>query len=105
LGDKVEEAYAFIAHNYCPGDEIYLFGFSRGAYTARMVAMFIGELGVLDRQDMDYFAGIFVNFQRRGTVDDPKERALIDTNLAPWLDPNSKGKQRVDIDKDGFTIK
>ncbi|KAF9270122.1 hypothetical protein L218DRAFT_14648 [Marasmius fiardii PR-910] len=29
LADKVEEAYAFIAHNYFPGDEIFLFGFSR----------------------------------------------------------------------------
>lgn len=105
LADKVEEAYAFIAHNYCPGDDIYLFGFSRGAYTARMVAMFIGEIGVLDRQDMDHFAGIFVNFQRRGTEKDPKELELIEMNLAPWLDPKSKGKQRVDIDQDGFSIR
>lgn len=29
LADKVEEAYAFIALNYFPGDEIFLFGFSR----------------------------------------------------------------------------
>ncbi|KXN90069.1 hypothetical protein AN958_05074 [Leucoagaricus sp. SymC.cos] len=105
IADKVEEAYAFIAHNYSPGDDIYLFGFSRGAYTARMVAMFIGEIGVLDRQDMDHFASIFVNFQRRGIVKDPKELELIETNLAYWLDPKSKGKQRVDIDRDGFTIK
>ncbi|XP_006454306.1 hypothetical protein AGABI2DRAFT_61172 [Agaricus bisporus var. bisporus H97] len=105
IGDKVEEVYAFIAHNYSPGDDIYLFGFSRGAYTARMVAMFIGEIGVLDRNDMDHFASIFVNFQRRGTEKDAKERDVIESNLAPWLDPKSKGKMRVDSDRDGFTIK
>ena len=31
----VVEAYQFLAFNYTPGDEIYLFGFSRGAFTAR----------------------------------------------------------------------
>jgi len=25
--------------------------------------------------------------------------------LAPWLDPKSKGKQRIDVDKDGFSIR
>jgi uncharacterized protein (DUF2235 family) len=39
--DKVEEVYNFISQNYSAGDEIFLFGFSRGAYTARMVAQFI----------------------------------------------------------------
>src|ERR1700736_6139167 len=29
------EAYGFVAHNWQPGDEIYLLGFSRGAFTAR----------------------------------------------------------------------
>lgn len=29
LGEKIQEAYAFIAQNYSPGDEIFLFGFSR----------------------------------------------------------------------------
>ncbi|KAL4069650.1 hypothetical protein V8B97DRAFT_603958 [Scleroderma yunnanense] len=64
LGEKVQEAYAFIAQNYSPGDEIFLFGFSRGAYTARMVAMFIGAIGVLDKTDMDHFAEIFVTYQK-----------------------------------------
>ena len=29
---KIRDVYAFIAHNYADGDEILLFGFSRGAY-------------------------------------------------------------------------
>ena len=31
LMEHVREAYGFIVHNWEPGDEIYLFGFSRGA--------------------------------------------------------------------------
>ena len=38
LSRNVRDAYAFLAANYCEGDEIFLFGFSRGAYTARSVA-------------------------------------------------------------------
>ncbi|PPQ62848.1 hypothetical protein CVT24_000542 [Panaeolus cyanescens] len=105
LADKVEEAYAFIAHNYNPGDEIFLFGFSRGAYTARMVAMFVGAIGVLDRKDMDHFASIFIDFQKLGKCKDQEERERLTERLAEWRDPHSKGKLRADIDGDKFNIK
>ncbi|KAF8310057.1 uncharacterized protein EI90DRAFT_3161466 [Cantharellus anzutake] len=84
LAEKVQDAYAFIAQNYCAGDEIFLFGFSRGAYTARMVAMFIGEIGVLDRGEMDHFAEIFISYQKRGKTDDPKQGAEYDDILKPF---------------------
>lgn len=35
---KIKEGYTKIAHDYLDGDQIYLFGFSRGAYTARSIA-------------------------------------------------------------------
>ncbi|KDR84943.1 hypothetical protein GALMADRAFT_301820 [Galerina marginata CBS 339.88] len=105
LADKVEDAYAFIAHNYHPGDEIFLFGFSRGAYTARMVSMFIGEIGVLNRTDMDSFASIFIDFQALGKSQDPMEKKELEEKLAPWRRPDSKGKRRADIDNDKFTVK
>ncbi|KAJ7630898.1 hypothetical protein FB45DRAFT_1058820 [Roridomyces roridus] len=105
LGDKVEEAYAFIAHNYQPGDEIFLFGFSRGAYTARMVAMFIGEIGVLDRTDMDHFATIFLAYQKLGKSKDAAETQQLKAEMAPWTSSNSPGKRRADSDQDTFSIK
>src|SRR5258708_22907425 len=37
LFDKVKEGYTKIAHDCSDGDQIFLFGFSRGAYTARSV--------------------------------------------------------------------
>lgn len=36
---NIREAYSFVATNYEPGDEIVLLGFSRGAFTARGVAV------------------------------------------------------------------
>ncbi|KAF9237321.1 hypothetical protein BU15DRAFT_48796, partial [Melanogaster broomeanus] len=102
---KVQEAYAFIAQNFHPGDEIFLFGFSRGAYTARMIAMFIGAIGVLDKTDMDHFADIFVNYQKLGKSKDPAEIAKLKAELAPWTSHTSRGKMRADSDADTFSIK
>src|SRR3979411_339024 len=41
LDEKVLQSYQFLVHNYREGDQIYLFGFSRGAYTVRVLARLI----------------------------------------------------------------
>src|SRR5262249_10206108 len=50
IDENIRSAYMFIAQNYIPGDEIFLFGFSRGAFTARSLAGFISACGILKRQ-------------------------------------------------------
>ena len=45
--------YRFIAYNHAPGDELYFFGFSRGAFTARSAAGFIRNAGILRREHAD----------------------------------------------------
>ena len=52
IDEKIEEAYLFLCLNYCPGDEIYLFGFSRGAYTVRSLAGLINCSGLLKRPEI-----------------------------------------------------
>jgi uncharacterized protein (DUF2235 family) len=52
IGNKLKEAYIFLCLNYTPGDEIYLFGFSRGAYTVRSLAGLINCSGLLQRPDI-----------------------------------------------------
>jgi hypothetical protein len=47
LEQKVKEGYLFLANNYEDGDEIYVFGFSRGAFSARSLVGFIGACGGL----------------------------------------------------------
>jgi len=50
INKNIIQAYQFIAKNYEQGDEIYLTGFSRGAYTARSVAGFIRNSGLLRKE-------------------------------------------------------
>ncbi|KAI0829014.1 hypothetical protein BC628DRAFT_1417379 [Trametes gibbosa] len=47
LGSHVQSGYEFIMQNYQSGDKICLFGFSRGAYTARALAGMIHKVGLL----------------------------------------------------------
>ena len=47
LDDKVLQSYQFLVHNYREGDQIYLFGFSRGAYTVRVLAGLIHKVGLI----------------------------------------------------------
>jgi uncharacterized protein (DUF2235 family) len=63
LRNNVKRAYAFLSLNYIPGDEIYIFGFSRGAYTARALAGVIDASGILRKQDYEKFE-IAWNFYR-----------------------------------------
>ena len=49
LSENICEAYHFLGHNFVPGSQIYLFGFSRGAYTARSLCGFIKAAGLLDK--------------------------------------------------------
>jgi|APLak6261669570_1056073.scaffolds.fasta_scaffold00038_7 uncharacterized protein (DUF2235 family) len=51
ISDNIKEGYQFICSNYEEGDEIFLFGFSRGAFTARSIAGFIHNLGILKRNN------------------------------------------------------
>ena len=50
LDRNVRQAYRFLSQFYDPGDEIYIFGFSRGAFTARSLAGYIGASGLLTRE-------------------------------------------------------
>lgn len=53
LDDNLLEAWLFLNLNYEPGDHIYLFGFSRGAYTVRSLAGLLRKIGVLRRAHVD----------------------------------------------------
>jgi uncharacterized protein (DUF2235 family) len=53
LSRNVKDAYRTIVENYEPGDELFFFGFSRGAFTARSTAGFVRNSGVLERRHLD----------------------------------------------------
>jgi len=51
LYKNIEQAYQFLIFNYDPGDEIYVFGFSRGAFTARSFVGFVKYVGIIERHN------------------------------------------------------
>ena len=66
--ENIAEAYRFLMRNWREGDEIFLFGFSRGAFTARSLGGLINTFGVL-RPDMDAMVPslLHVYFLKRDT--------------------------------------
>ena len=48
LDREVVEAYEWLMTHYEPGDELFMFGFSRGAYTARSLAGLVSKCGLLE---------------------------------------------------------
>ena len=51
INKNIMDCYRFIVHNYKPGDELFFFGFSRGAYTVRSLSGFIRNCGILKREN------------------------------------------------------
>jgi uncharacterized protein (DUF2235 family) len=49
LPDRVQNAYGYLMDVWQPGDRVFLFGFSRGAYTVRVLAGLLHGLGLLPR--------------------------------------------------------
>lgn len=48
LDRNIQSGYRWLCSNYATGDRIFLFGFSRGAYTARSLGGFVTRFGLLD---------------------------------------------------------
>ncbi len=51
LNNDICDAYTFICRNFETGDKLYLFGFSRGAYTVRAIASLLHMYGLVPRDN------------------------------------------------------
>ena len=91
LSEHVRSAYAFIVDNYRDGDEIFLFGFSRGAYTARSVAGVIAHVGLLRKHHMENFDEVW-DYYRLPTAERDKEESEFLSNF-----PDRVPRDRITI--------
>jgi len=60
--------YAYLMQHYEPGDDIFLFGFSRGAFTARALAGMLHVCGLVRRDDahlVSFAAGLYQTSENR----------------------------------------
>jgi uncharacterized protein (DUF2235 family) len=71
LSDHILEGYRYLISAYEPGDELFLFGFSRGAYTVRSLAGLIRNSGLLKRERADQIPAAFDLYRRRDDASSP----------------------------------
>jgi uncharacterized protein (DUF2235 family) len=72
--------YRFLMQNYRAGDQIFIFGFSRGAFTARSVAGIVNQFGIL-RPDMDSMIPTLMHtyFAERGKSEERRKKIATQT--------------------------
>ena len=64
LERNVRALYRFLVYNWEPGDELYFFGFSRGAFTVRTLAGFMNTVGLLQKDDEYYTADLYALYEK-----------------------------------------
>lgn len=74
IKDNIEEAYIWLSQRYQKGDRIYVFGFSRGAYTARALTGMLRTVGLL-RPGMENLAPYAVKLYAKNHKATPPDRA------------------------------
>ena len=88
LLSNVTEAYRHLVFLYEPGDEIFVFGFSRGAFTARSLVGFIRFTGLLARADLQRIPEAVRRYSER-RIETPERRqrrnAEWRARFAPWF--------------------
>lgn len=101
LTRNVEEAYAYLMEQWEPGDRVFLFGFSRGAYTVRVLAGLLHALGLLPAgatNQVSYLMRIFKSVRgadRNGGEDKKRQYwDLCDEFRATFARPVDGGDDR-----------
>jgi uncharacterized protein (DUF2235 family) len=70
LDENILRAYRWLCENYEPGDRIYLFGFSRGAYTVRALGGLLHMIGLLSRDQLHLTGFALTAYKRAAEKDD-----------------------------------
>jgi uncharacterized protein (DUF2235 family) len=77
LSRNVLEAYRYLARNYAPGDRLFFFGFSRGAFTVRSLYGLIRNCGVLRTDALDQADRAYDLYRARGDDKAPSARESV----------------------------
>jgi len=72
ISDNILQAYRFIIQNYELGDELFLFGFSRGAFTVRSLSGLIRNSGILEAENLDQVQRAYSIYRSRKLDLQPK---------------------------------
>lgn len=78
LAKNVLDAYRFLVQHHEDGDELFLFGFSRGAYTARSVVGLVRKCGILRPEAHDRLDEAYALYRSGVHPDDARAQAFRD---------------------------
>ena len=73
ISQNILDAYYFIINNYEPGDELFFFGFSRGAFTVRSLCGLIRNSGILKVENLNQVSRAFSIYHSRKQDLQPRE--------------------------------
>ncbi|UWR21329.1 DUF2235 domain-containing protein [Sulfitobacter sp. S190] len=82
LNDNIKQAYHSLCLLYRPGDDIMIFGFSRGAYTARSLAGMIRKCGILKSPTPENVDAAFDLYRLAGPENHPDALQIIKARRA-----------------------
>ena len=74
LSQNILEAYQYLINTYERGDELFFFGFSRGAFTVRSLAGLIRNCGILRFPSKDIINQAYSLYRSQSKATSPKER-------------------------------
>ena len=77
LSHIIRRGYAWLSANFEEGDEIFLLGFSRGAYSARSLAGLIRKCGILRREEVHMTDAAYDIYRKRDEGPDSREAILF----------------------------
>ncbi|OQP62561.1 hypothetical protein A3860_28125 [Niastella vici] len=77
IDKNIKDIYTFLILNYEPGDEIYLFGFSRGAYTARSIGGLIRNCGILRPEYIELVDKAYDLYRARDEYTKPESDMMV----------------------------
>jgi uncharacterized protein (DUF2235 family) len=114
LNENIKQAYAALCEKYEAGDQIFIFGFSRGAYTARSLAGMIRKCGIVADPTPEALDAAFDLYRKAGIGNHPDalhilekrrrlspcfatSRADMDWRTVPPWDDDPEDMQKVEI--------
>jgi len=71
ISRNIKEAYLYLVNHYEPGDELYFFGFSRGAFTVRSLAGLIRNCGLLRKDAIEHIDRAYEIYKSSDALDKP----------------------------------
>jgi uncharacterized protein (DUF2235 family) len=96
LTENLEDAYRQLAFGYELGDELFVFGFSRGAFTARSLCGLIRSCGIPSRGNVPRLPEAIERYRTRGaenTHPDHPDSFAFRREFAPWVHTSPKERE------------